>query len=194
MTDRVHVANLGGVHPHGRGDLRAGDGGRAAWTVWALPWRLSALSGSHSKSFLCRAFLWARRVLNSPKRRFPGRAEAASAHFEDNFWESIRVEWCGHSAQPRNAYRYCRVPLMLAAAARKQGVGQRGRRRRGGKRVPLGYPPRGRRRANGGDTGSRPCASARTLLPGRCTCHETNRPPPRKASPAQFATSPRQRL
>ena len=41
------------------------------WTVRARPERLSALSVSHSKSILYGAFVWVRRALNSPKRRFP---------------------------------------------------------------------------------------------------------------------------
>jgi hypothetical protein len=43
-------------------------------TVRARPGRLSTLSVSHSKSFFYGAFAWARRALNSPKRRFPARA------------------------------------------------------------------------------------------------------------------------
>ena len=38
------------------------------------PGRLSALTVFHSKSFLYGAFVWARRALTSPKRRFPARA------------------------------------------------------------------------------------------------------------------------
>jgi hypothetical protein len=38
------------------------------------PGRLSALSVFHSKSVLYGAFVWARRALNNPKRRFPARA------------------------------------------------------------------------------------------------------------------------
>jgi hypothetical protein len=43
-----------------------------------LSGRLSALSVSHSKSVLCGTFVWARSVLNSPKRRFPARAVTPS--------------------------------------------------------------------------------------------------------------------
>ena len=43
-------------------------------TVRARPGQLSALSVSHSESVLYGAFLWARGVLNGPKRRFPARA------------------------------------------------------------------------------------------------------------------------
>ena len=50
-----------------RGELR---------TVRAPSGRLSALSVSHSKSVLYGGFVWARRALNSPKRRFPTRAGA----------------------------------------------------------------------------------------------------------------------
>ena len=38
------------------------------------PGRLSGLSVFHSKSVLYGAFVWARRALNDPKRRFPARA------------------------------------------------------------------------------------------------------------------------
>jgi hypothetical protein len=43
-------------------------------TVRAVPGRLSALSVFLLKSILYGAFVWARRALNSPKRRFPARA------------------------------------------------------------------------------------------------------------------------
>ena len=43
-------------------------------TVRARPGRLSALGLLHSKSVLYSTLVWARRVLNSPKRRFPARA------------------------------------------------------------------------------------------------------------------------
>jgi hypothetical protein len=46
----------------------------APQTVRARPGRLSAHSVSHSKSILYVAFVWARRALNRPKRRFPARA------------------------------------------------------------------------------------------------------------------------
>jgi hypothetical protein len=39
--------------------------------VPALPGRLSALRVLHSKSTLYGAFVWACRMLNGPKRRFP---------------------------------------------------------------------------------------------------------------------------
>jgi hypothetical protein len=50
--------------------------------VRALPGRLSALSVYHSKSLLYGVlyFVWARRALNSPKRRFPARAESRSRY------------------------------------------------------------------------------------------------------------------
>jgi DNA topoisomerase-3 len=44
------------------------------YPVRARPARLSALSVSHNKSVLYSAFAWARRALNSQKRRFPARA------------------------------------------------------------------------------------------------------------------------
>jgi NADPH oxidase len=43
------------------------------------PGRLSDLSVSHSKSVLYGAFVWARRVLNNQKWRFPARADALAA-------------------------------------------------------------------------------------------------------------------
>ena len=43
--------------------------------VRVRPRRLSALSVFHSKSFLYGALVWARRALNSQKRRFPARAQ-----------------------------------------------------------------------------------------------------------------------
>jgi hypothetical protein len=46
----------------------------AAYDGPGPPGRLSALSVLYSKSVLCGAFVWARRVLNSQKRRFPARA------------------------------------------------------------------------------------------------------------------------
>jgi hypothetical protein len=42
--------------------------------VRARPRRVSVFSVSRSKSALYGAFAWARRALNSPKRRFPARA------------------------------------------------------------------------------------------------------------------------
>jgi hypothetical protein len=48
-------------------------------TVRALSERLSGLSVFHSKSLLYGAFVWARRVLNSQKRRFPARAGGGQA-------------------------------------------------------------------------------------------------------------------
>ena len=46
-------------------------------TVRAAQGRFSALSVFLSKSVFYGAFVWARRVLNSQKRRFPARAVAA---------------------------------------------------------------------------------------------------------------------
>ena len=48
--------------------------GRPA-TVRARPGRLSTIGVPHSKSILYGVFVWARRALNSPKRRFSARAE-----------------------------------------------------------------------------------------------------------------------
>ena len=45
--------------------------------VRARPGQLRALSILHSESFSYGAFVWARRALNSPKRRFPARAVRA---------------------------------------------------------------------------------------------------------------------
>jgi hypothetical protein len=42
--------------------------------VRARSGRLSALRVLYSESVLYAAFVWARRLLNSPKRRFPARA------------------------------------------------------------------------------------------------------------------------
>jgi hypothetical protein len=47
-------------------------------TVRAVAGRLSALSVSHSESVLYGALVWARRGLNSQKRRFLARAEGPS--------------------------------------------------------------------------------------------------------------------
>jgi hypothetical protein len=47
--------------------------------VRALPGRSSALRVLHSTSGLYCAFVWARRALTSPKRRFPARAAAEKA-------------------------------------------------------------------------------------------------------------------
>jgi hypothetical protein len=52
-------------HRHGRGGLHHGPG---------PPGRLSVLSIFHSKSVSYGVFVWARRALNSPKRRFSARA------------------------------------------------------------------------------------------------------------------------
>jgi hypothetical protein len=41
---------------------------------------LSALRVSYSKLVVYGAFMWARRALNSPKRRFPARADDAVDH------------------------------------------------------------------------------------------------------------------
>ena len=46
-------------------------------TVRAAQGRLSGLIVSHNKSVFNGAFVWARRALNSRKRRFPARAGAA---------------------------------------------------------------------------------------------------------------------
>ena len=51
------------------------------------PGRLSALTVFHSKSVLYGAFVWARRALNSPKRRFLAR--------------KVRVELAGERVQLR---------------------------------------------------------------------------------------------
>ena len=50
----------------------------AATSVRAHPGRLRALSVSHRESGLYGAFVWARRALNGPKRRFPATAVADS--------------------------------------------------------------------------------------------------------------------
>jgi hypothetical protein len=47
-------------------------------SVRAVPGRLSVLSVFLLQSILCGAFVWARRALNGPKRRFPARADEAS--------------------------------------------------------------------------------------------------------------------
>jgi hypothetical protein len=44
------------------------------------PGRLTALSASHSKSFLYGAFVGVHRALNSPQRRFPARAVVSQSH------------------------------------------------------------------------------------------------------------------
>ena len=49
----------------------------SAATVRAALGRLSALSVFLCKSFFYGAFVWARRALNSPNRRFPARADPA---------------------------------------------------------------------------------------------------------------------
>ena len=50
--------------------------GVSNYTARTRPGRLIALSVLHSESVSCRAFVWARRALNSPKRRFrPGQVE-----------------------------------------------------------------------------------------------------------------------
>jgi hypothetical protein len=55
-------------------------------TVRALSGRLSGLSVSHSKSVLYGVWVWARRVLNSQKRRFPARAGGADGPEADRRW------------------------------------------------------------------------------------------------------------
>ena len=52
-------------------------------TVRTLLGHLSGLSVSHRKSVLCYAFVWARRALNRPKRRFPARAVAEEKFLND---------------------------------------------------------------------------------------------------------------
>ena len=47
-------------------------GATASSTVRARAGRLSTLSVFHSKSLLYGAFVWSRRALNGPNRRFPG--------------------------------------------------------------------------------------------------------------------------
>ena len=84
-----------------RGSTRVRDGTSKAadWRMAparARPGRLSALSRlsvSHSKAVLCGAFVWARRALNRPKRRFPARAGR-----EDFFTGTENWKW--HEARP----------------------------------------------------------------------------------------------
>jgi hypothetical protein len=66
----------------GRG--RGADAGRRALSAPPRG-RLSALSVFLSKSVFYGAFVWARRALNGPKRRFPARAVAA-------FYESLDLQ------------------------------------------------------------------------------------------------------
>jgi hypothetical protein len=65
---RLNTEN-GGFRPGQSRDLSRGNA-----TVRAVPGRLSAISVFLCKSVLYGAFVWARRALNRPKRRFPARA------------------------------------------------------------------------------------------------------------------------
>ena len=47
--------------------------------VWTILRRLSGLSVLHSKPVLDGIFVWARRALNNPKRRFSARADSQRA-------------------------------------------------------------------------------------------------------------------
>ena len=62
-------------------------------TVLAAQGRLSGLSVSHRKSVLYRAFVWARRALNIPKRRFLARAVCAVRAVHDH--GALRVGGAG---------------------------------------------------------------------------------------------------
>jgi hypothetical protein len=76
----------GGAERHEAGACRYGGlARRAPADAWPQRWqhehrrsaqgRLSGLSVFHSKISLYGVFVWAHRPLNSPKRRFPARAE-----------------------------------------------------------------------------------------------------------------------
>jgi hypothetical protein len=101
--------------------------------VRALPGRLSGRSVFRCKSVLYGGFVWARRVLNGQKRRFPARAEAVQC-----------------AAAPREAVRAVRRGRARVRAARREG-------RAGGERAPggavvralRGGPPRRNRLADG---------------------------------------------
>jgi hypothetical protein len=56
------------------GELLDNDTIHNSSTVWARPRPLSVLRVFNSESGLRGDFVWARRALNSPKRRFPARA------------------------------------------------------------------------------------------------------------------------
>jgi hypothetical protein len=76
----------------------------ASSTVRARPGRLSSLSVSHRKSFLCGAFVhvWARRGLNRQKRRFAARAVTANPG--DVIIMPLRLN---HAVPPRPRPRTC---------------------------------------------------------------------------------------
>jgi hypothetical protein len=94
-------------------------------TVRARPGRLSGLSVSHSKSVLYGVFVWARRVLNSPKRWFPARAGGTSAGGVGRR--------CGRARRDRG----CRGRQGGSGRRERQGA-RRGRGQQAAEPVPVG--------------------------------------------------------
>ena len=66
----------------GRAIITKGDTDAAEMYCPGHPGRLSGLRVSHSKSVLYAGFVWARRGLNSQKRRFPARAVVCDGHVD----------------------------------------------------------------------------------------------------------------
>jgi hypothetical protein len=88
---------------------------RTSPTARARPGRLSDLSVSYSKCILHGALVWARRVLSSPKRRFPARAvdvlllagQALEKVGNLTGAAMLMLESQIHSITPKYHYIYC---------------------------------------------------------------------------------------
>jgi hypothetical protein len=97
----ANLQNLGPVNfalPGGTWSLRssARAGARpASVSVQYLPGRLSAPSIFHSKLVLYGAFVWERRPLNIPKRRFPPRAVAGFKNLSEERRRAIEARASG---------------------------------------------------------------------------------------------------
>ena len=74
------------------------------------PGHLSGLSVSHSKSVLYGTFVWARRVLNNQKRRFPARAVASDGVFRPGQCANRRL-WPVRKPAPHRAFGFIGTAL-----------------------------------------------------------------------------------
>jgi predicted DsbA family dithiol-disulfide isomerase len=82
------------------------------------PGRLSALSVFLCKSVFYGAFVWSRRALNRPKRRFPARAVCAKQNIADEAVLAAAAERAGLSGGRRGALEFLRSEELVAATRR----------------------------------------------------------------------------
>jgi hypothetical protein len=103
-----------------------------AASVRAVPGRLSALSVFLCKSVLYGAFVWARRALNSRKRRFPARAVAAGPIPGGGLPGAHRGDAHGRAdARGRRLHQGAAAGLRTGGLRGGAGVGARGAGGRG---------------------------------------------------------------